>query len=72
MLRIEHSHDMFFAGMNHIQMYRTREDGSEYESDKVSTANVEAVMGFLNAIIKASITSGEEVEYNLTHLTDVE
>lgn len=71
MIRITHSKDCFFSRMNNIVAYKTREDGTEYESDKLWTADDEAALAFVQTLINNNMTI-DDVKYELTHITDCE
>lgn len=72
MIRITHSKDLFFAGMNHVKVRKTREDGSFYDHGSLSTPYDTAALKFIHHMIDLAVFDKQDVHYQLTHITDCE
>ena len=71
-MRIEHTKDCLFARMNHVKVFRNREDETEYEHSHISTDIDKVANRFVEANIQWSFKNNIDVIYNLSFLTDAE
>lgn len=74
-VKVYHTKDMFFSGMNHIVVYKERDDGSAYPADTFSTSDDDIawnIVGQLLSSLHTQIAPEDGLVYAFSFITDAE